>query len=809
MPELNALALIQCGQVDQHRLGQKIRVLGIDLGTTNSTVSEATWEVGSRTAPQVNCLEIVQPTLEGEYTHVLLPSVVALYQGNQFVGEGAKRLRSRSSELGLKQNTDLFYECKNDIGNRRTYHRAPSGFRSAAEIGGKVLGFLRKTALEIDPDEPSRVVVTVPASFQAAQRQDTLRSAESAGLQLAAGDLLDEPVAAFLDYLISHGPELTPQLAQPRTLLVFDFGGGTCDVAVFRVQKQAEGIGQLKVETLAVSRYHRLGGGDLDAAIVHEVLIPQLCEQNDIRAVDLTFEDKKLQIEPALLGLAEMLKVGLCIETRRLISFGKYATTDKTQVVKTQPGVHHCMLSGRLLKLSSPKLTAAQFEDVLRPFLDQDLLYARETEYRLTCSIFAPLQDALDRAGIEPQSVNYCLAVGGSSLIPQVHEGLMKFFAKGTVLTYADRDEAKTCVSRGAAYHALALSAFGKPFVQPVCHDEIAVRSSSGLIPLIPKGSLLPYPADGSFAACFQIAVPKTVLVEPCDLRVELVATSDERLLLGSVWSIPGPVNQGTPIRLEYRLDENQVLHLRARLKDGDQSDVFEAVVENPLTNVVNPQPKRLQIELLEEELRAGRVAKESLPDKIAEIAGLYADLGQKEKAIDFLKRAIRSKGAPEAGLLNRLASYYKDIGDFEREEKFYREATVASPWAGTWFNLSLALKRRGKLKEAAEAIEQAIRLEHDAPYLVQSALIAGAQGDTARSQQLLSEAIIAFDAVRSLSDWELGWYVTALQTLGDDAKLTEARAEQRRRSKDSKESTTATEGELPIATPGMLRPKQ
>jgi len=808
MSEANALSVIQRGEVDKGLEGRLIRVLGMDLGTTNSTISEAVWEVGLAAPPRAQCLEIGQPTLEGEYTHVLLPSVVAIHGGKVLVGEGAKRLRARASELGLKQGQDIFYECKNDIGNRRTYHRAPAGFRSAAEIGAKVLDFLHRAAMEGDAPKADRVVVTVPASFQAAQRQDTLRAAELAGLELAGGDLLDEPVAAFLDYLITHGQELASLFDQPRRLVVFDFGGGTCDVAVFRLQRAADRSGSLNVESLAVSRYHRLGGGDIDTAIVHEVLIPQLCQQNEIKPTDLTYEDKKIRIEPALLGLAEMLKEGLCMEIRRLTSFGRYADTDKDQVVKTQPGVHHSRLGERMLKLASPKLTAAQFEELLKQFLDQDLLFARETEYRMTCSIFAPLQDALDRAGVEPDAVDFCLPVGGSSLIPQVADALKSFFAKGQVLTHPNRDSVKTCVSRGAAYHALTLAAFGKPLVQPVCHDEVAIRTTSGFIRLIPKGAKLPFPGDGSFARSYELAVPRTVIVENCELRVEVVAASDERQLLAKVWSIPGPVNQGTPICLEYRLDENQVLHLRARLKDADEGESFLASAENPLTNVVNPQPKRLQVEEMEEELRTGRVPKGEIPEKVATIAELYAELGQREKAIDFLKKAIRGKSLPDVNLMNRLAGYYGMVGDWEREEKVYREAASVSPWSGTWFNLSLALKRRGKLAEAAEAVAQAIALDREPPFLVQAALIAASQDDTARSSELLSEAMASFGPVRSLDDWELGWFVTAARTIGDEAKLAAARAEQRRRGQGS-EASAEGDGELPIMTSGLMRPNQ
>ncbi len=229
----NSLSVIHRGEIDKRMTGRTVRVLGIDLGTTNSTVSEVVWEIGGNSSPQARSLDIGQETLEEDYVHNLLPSIVAIHGGRVFIGEGAKRLRSRASELGLKQNQDLFYKCKNDIGNRRTYHLASKVFRSTAEISGKLLGFINQAANEEDDLKPDRVVVIVPASFQAAQRQDTLHAARLAGLVLAGGDLLDEPVAAFLDYLVAHGRDLSPLFDRKRTLVVLDFGGGTCDVAVF------------------------------------------------------------------------------------------------------------------------------------------------------------------------------------------------------------------------------------------------------------------------------------------------------------------------------------------------------------------------------------------------------------------------------------------------------------------------------------------------------------------------------------------------------------------------------------------------
>jgi hypothetical protein len=109
-----------------------MRVLGIDLGTTNSTVTEIVWSPGQPEPPEPHCIPIDQQTEEGRYTHVLVPSIVARIPNHIRIGEGAKRLRARSSEFGLERGRDLFWECKNDMGLQRTYNRAPQGFRSGA-----------------------------------------------------------------------------------------------------------------------------------------------------------------------------------------------------------------------------------------------------------------------------------------------------------------------------------------------------------------------------------------------------------------------------------------------------------------------------------------------------------------------------------------------------------------------------------------------------------------------------------------------------------------------------------------------------
>lgn len=777
------------------KIRKSLRAIGIDLGTTNSTVAEVLWKDRQGDISEARCLEIVQQTESGPYTHILVPSFVALSGGKEWVGEGAKQLRSLAYDRGLEQNRNLFYECKNDMGIKRTYHRAPEGYRSAPEIGGRVLKFLLDATSGQDKP-PDHVVVTVPASFQAAQRTDTLKACSLAGLSIEGGDLLDEPVAAFLDYIVTQRPKIALEPRRQSNLLVFDFGGGTCDVAILQVGLAASG-NSLEVAPLAVSRYHRLGGGDLDSAILYEVLLPQILEQNSLTPFDLGYEQKKRFIEPAFIGIAEALKIGLCREIRRLRAFGKYDDGDLVNVVKTVPGLHTCTLpEGVTLNLRAPSLTAAQFENLLEPFLDRDLLYARETEYRLTCSIFAPLQDALDRSGLDPKDIHYCLPVGGSCLIPQVLSALKDFFTDSQILETADEEALQTMVARGAAYHSLSLAKDGRGLIRPVCHDTIAIRTRDGLIDLVVKGAELPYPADDPFQNTEGLSVPETVVKGFLDLRVEIVAKDEDRILMARIWTIPGPVNKGDPLTLRYRYDENQVLSVELSLSRRKDGRPFREVIENPITNVLNPQATKLRIDELEEDLRTGKHKGEKQVKKMQDLSDLYSDIKQHEKALEILGRLLRIQNSPEAGLLNKMAIRCAEMGDHQKAEKYYREAAGASSWGGPWFNLALLFNQKGKVADAIECVDKAIQVEGEPAYKVLRAQLAEKMGDSVKRDTELSQALSEFAPIKLLNDWQLGWYHTAVNMAGQVDKAEEAKKEIKDRKKG--EASQSIGGELP-----------
>jgi hypothetical protein len=288
------------------------------------------------------------------------------------------------------------------------------------------------------------------------------------------------------------------------------------------------------------------------------------------------------------------------------------------------PLTHECAAGGRLLELRNPSLSAKQLDEVLRPFLDGDLLFARDTEYRMTNSIFAPITDALDRAGLAPKEVHLCLAVGGSCLIPQVQAALRGHVPKARLLTYDDPDAIQTAVARGAALHALALALTGHGFVRPISHDVISLRTSRGVVALVPKGVELPFPGAESAKRVTGLIVPQTVSAgSGIDLRVEVVAGSgsDERVLDHRMWRLPAPIARGEALLLEVQLDENQVLDVQLALAADPEGRRFDLRIENPLTNVVNPQPARVKLDE-RERLRTNAVLAHEVPAAVAAARG-------------------------------------------------------------------------------------------------------------------------------------------------------------------------------------------
>jgi tetratricopeptide (TPR) repeat protein len=214
--------------------------------------------------------------------------------------------------------------------------------------------------------------------------------------------------------------------------------------------------------------------------------------------------------------------------------------------------------------------------------------------------------------------------------------------------------------------------------------------------------------------------------------------------------------------------------------------------VENPLTNVVNPEPKRLKILEIESELQNNfNILRKERLSKLETTADLYEELGDEEKALAVLKRVLRARHGKDSGTLNKMGILCGSMGDHKRQEKFYRESARVSSSSSPLFNLALAQRERGEAlaqrergetEKAAATLGQAIERRKDAAYLVLKAKLAEDVNDSKAAKKCLKEAFQTFDPISGLTDWELHWYVSAAKMSGDDKKLKKAEEERKRR---------------------------
>ncbi len=770
-----------------------LRVLGIDLGTTNSVMTEIKWQPGS--TPETKVIQVEQDTPLGTYTDILFPSVVAIQAGKVWVGEGANRMKKNPQEYKLTQGKNLFSETKLDMGIGKTYANAPDGFRSASEIAGHVIRAMIQHAISTYASSIDYVVVTVPASFQIAQRRDTLLAAELGGVTISGGNLLDEPIAALIDYL--HGTSSADELPQFDTetnILVFDFGGGTCDVAIMNIVADKDSK-SFRRSSKAVSRYHKLGGADIDAAIVYEVLIPKLCSENGIAESELGYADKKNILEPNLISVAENLKIMMANTIRRQRAMSEYAVPSN-DITVSLPQTLKIEVHGQLLSMTKPSLSLEEFNSVLQPFLDEDLTYITETDYRSFTSIFSPIDDTLSHSALEKEDIDFILLVGGSCLIPQVEDQIREYFPNARVHLIDAEERLQTCVSRGAAFNALYRAVTGNNWFEPVCHQQISINTKKGLIPLIQAGQKLPFPGEDIWAENKALKVPKAVIANSEDIRIEIVAgNGDEaKLLYASTWKLVPIINKGEIINLSYNMSADQILDIKLSL-DSQPNAEFAVTIENPITHIVNVNELQRRIMEIEEWIRVNRQSP-SITAKIKELAQLYAEQGKYEKAIEFYKRVLKSSSKPDVYVLNQLGIWYGKIKDYKNQEKFYIEAAKHGDWKGPLFNLALSLNQRKKHEQAIPFLLQAIEEEEDPAYYVLMQDIYKEIGDKEKANKYSDLAIDSFkeSTLDELSDFQLSWY----QSLAESRKETELLKEIKTHRKKGSSKTDDLISELP-----------
>src|SRR5688572_13518299 len=350
------------------------KVVGIDLGTTNSVVAVLEGSDG-----------VVIPNAEGGCT---TPSVVAFGKdGERLVGQVAKRqavtnpentvfsikrfMGRKFSEISEEAKMVPYKVVEGPNGDVRIEVRGK--LYSPPEISAMILQKLKQSAEDYLGEKVTKAVITVPAYFNDSQRQATKDAGKIAGLDV--GRIINEPTAAALAYGLDKKKD--------ETISVYDFGGGTFDISALEV---GEGV----VEVKATNGDTHLGGDDIDQRIIEWIA----AEFKKAEGIDLSKDRMALQ---RLKEGAEKAKIELSTVTETDINL-PFITAD-------QSGPKHLQM----------KLTRAKFEQLVDDLLERSM---------------APVRQALADAGLQPSDIDEIVLVGGSTRVPKIQQLVKSFFGK-------------------------------------------------------------------------------------------------------------------------------------------------------------------------------------------------------------------------------------------------------------------------------------------------------------------------------------------------------------------------------------------
>jgi molecular chaperone DnaK (HSP70) len=723
--------------------------LGIDLGTTNSSVSFLLQDPRNLAAKMlpVKTVAFEQDDEEDKYD-CRFPSLLAI-KGKKQILTGWRAynyLKKGDAGKDLRKGKNLFYSTKSDLtcGTIYPFSVDKKLNKPKAVITKLLKDILKETENKIPGFNilNCRFTLTVPASLGYEARKETIEALTELDIKKEHINLIDEPTAALISFINDQQAGINLTSDKPKKVLVFDYGGGTLDLCLFECTLSSRNSMGVKLIPLAISSYNQNGGDEIDRRIMQSIVWPELDKEK--KGWKKRFKENKLrQIEDNLTFLiARPLKERICNAIAKTQK-NKTGETDISVTFKLSYEEAIDQIGEQIQPIF--KLSKKEFDQILEPF------FCTDSSDSDPISIFKPITDCCKKVGIDVEDIDIVLLNGGSCKNPlimkKLKEGLNMLAHNEFKTSVLEVPDLSLSVAIGAAVHCYYKNERKCDIADEIVAEEIGVIDVNRTNYILTEaGSEIPYPAQGQKEMLHEFITTsnnqKNLLI-PFYVGSEYGDVSASRVIS---FLLPNNISKNTPVRIKYNIDKDKVFHWMIKIGNNDYS-LLDPIID-PWTKNRDPtyfaEITKAKLKVTESLNTSGTLNISELY-KLALLLFSQGDMREAEALLcDMLENNIEN-----FNIHNLLAIIYskknEKIYSQDHEENSLKLAPLNAVLLG---NAGIRAIQRGDRDNGISKIRRALEINPKHPYLYEQL------GDILLKDNHINEAHIEYkEAIKYLGE--------------------------------------------------------